>query len=568
MDIGEPKWDVFLSYASEERAWVEANVYRPLLKCRTADGRRPQVFFDVSEDGLVAAQNWVFALAEAIRTSRKAVPIYSSRYFEKDMTGWELTKFIQRDPKGEHRFINPILIDEMAVAMVPSAVDHIHYYRLAMPDWFSRLCRALELRPAQDEFQLRFEPPPVADVVVNHTLPPVRVRVIAARTGAEPEAVTVRAESGQLQGSLTVGVVQGIATFEGLSFAGPLEQTRLVATAAGCDPVASNPFVVMAPTQVPLIKEAQPVPIHELIPEQGDALFFAQGGAVVVFGPERATVYDFRCRRLGESPLSGPVKAVRRKGELITVAEWGGRVHLLGSDGRTCFWDFGSAQAGFAVPGGVAIDGARAYVGFWHGSLYSLAFDEAAVLEFCHEAGVQALEASGDRRYVADLSGKLWTYQGGRPGSSYPLESAVWLLQAFDGCPVAVGDTCLYQLPADSPRVLQVRLPITAVAAVLGDVQRPVVVDSRGRGLSFDAGLVVRSRFYTAAGATPVSGDDRGRYCVFENPDGVRTLMVDGRIMLTHLDGTLAVSPDAGRFAIGDARGIRFVPPSELLPNS
>jgi len=55
---------------------------------------------------------------------------------------------------------------------------------------------------------------------------------------------------------------------------------------------------------------------------------------------------------------------------------------------------------------------------------------------------------------------------------------------------------------------------------------------------------------------------------VFENPDGVHTLMVDGRIVFTHLGGTLAVSPDARRFAIGDARGIRFVEPTELLPNS
>ncbi len=132
---------------------------------------------------------------------------------------------------------------------------------------------------------------------------------------------------------------------------------------------------------------------------------------------------------------------------MITVAEWSGRVHLLASDGRTCFWDFGSSQEGFAVPGGVAIDGGRAFVGFWHGPLYSLALQEAAVLEFRHEAGVQAPEASGDRRYVADLSGKLWAYQGVRPRFNYQLESAVWLLQAIDGCHVAVGDTCLLSTP-------------------------------------------------------------------------------------------------------------------------
>ena len=568
MDTGEHKWDVFLSYASEERAWVEANVYHPLLKCRTVDGRRPHVFFDVGEDGLVSGQSYVFGLAEAIRTSRKAVPIYSVRYFEKEMTGWELTKFIQRDPKGEQRFINPILIDEAAAPRVPSAVDHIHYYRLAMPDWFPRLCKALELRPGQDEFQLRFEPPMVPDVVVNHTLPPVQVRVTGARAGTDPEEVTVRAEGGQLRGSLTVRVVQGTARFADLSFAGPVEQTRLVATAAGCDPVVGDPFAVMPPAPVRVVEEPLPVPSQELIPGRGDVVFFADGRAVAVLGPDRATVYDLRCRRLGDSPLIGPVKAVRRKGGLISVAEWSGRVHLLGSDGRSCFWDFGDARAGFTVPGGMAIDGGRMYVGFWHGHVYSLAFDEAAALEFRHEAGVQALEAADDRRYVADLAGKLWVYRGDRPQASHPLEPAIWLLQAIDGVHVAVGDACLYQLPAESPRVLQDRLPITGVAAVLGDVERPVVVDARGRGLSFDAGLAVRSRFHTAAGATPISGDDRGRYCVFENLDGARTLMVDGRIVFTHLGGTLAVSPDADRLAIGDAQGVRFVEPAELLRGS
>ena len=248
------RWDVFLSYASEDRAWVEANLYRPLKCCHTADGRRAEIFFDTSEEGLQTGMSWMYALDEAIKTSRKAVPVYSSRYFQKDMTGWELTKFFQRDPGGMKGFINPVLIETAAEGKVPSAIDHIQYVRLTVPDWFERLTKVLglSLTLPQDRFQLRLDGPPVPDEVVNHTLPPVRVALIGQRgLVTTPEVVTLAAEGGKLQGTLEVQAEAGVATFVDLSIAEATARTRLVARAPGCEPVYGNPFAVTAPADPP-----------------------------------------------------------------------------------------------------------------------------------------------------------------------------------------------------------------------------------------------------------------------------------------------------------------------------
>nr|MDQ3806043.1 toll/interleukin-1 receptor domain-containing protein [Acidobacteriota bacterium] len=234
------EYDVFISYAHEDRAWVSENLYKPLLRCQTADGRRPRVFFDIGDEGISIGESFMNVLVHAILNSKKFLPVYSRNYFDKKMCQYELTKAHQFDPGGESAKINPILIDPAVV--VPIAVNHIHYGNISSPDWFPRLCKSLGLIPAAEQTALKFLDQP-ADVTVSHTLPPLRVAVVCAeRVVPREEQVTVAAEAGRLEGTLTVKTEGGVATFADLSMSTPVGATRLVASAYGHEPAHSEPF--------------------------------------------------------------------------------------------------------------------------------------------------------------------------------------------------------------------------------------------------------------------------------------------------------------------------------------
>jgi hypothetical protein len=182
--------------------------------------------------------------------------------------------------------------------------------------------------------------------------------------------------------------------------------------------------------------------------------------------------------------------------------------------------------------------------------------------------GAQALSVVGERFYVCGFDGSLRVYKGGRLVNTAMLEPAVWLLQASGTQLLAVGDQKLYQIALDPLRVLSSGLSddlrLSEVAAVLGDVQLPVVIDTQGKGIRFDSELVSKSIFHTTAGAIPVSADDAGRYCVFINPDGSHTLMVNGRVIFSSEVWKLSVAPAADLFALADENGIRLLAPSSF----
>ena len=94
---------------------------------------------------------------------------------------------------------------------------------------------------------------------------------------------------------------------------------------------------------------------------------------------------------------------------------------------------------------------------------------------------------------------------------------------------------------------------------MFADTARPVLVGTDGAGLRVDPKLVFRPRFRVAPGAEPVGADDRGTYCVCAASDGRRTMLQDGKVVYSHADGTLAVSPGGDRFALGERGGVRVV---------
>jgi hypothetical protein len=216
------------------------------------------------------------------------------------------------------------------------------------------------------------------------------------------------------------------------------------------------------------------------------------------------------------------------------------------------------------IPGGLAVYNNCVYVGFWSGKVVNWMVPEDEVYEWRHEAGVQALEAVSDCLYVVGLDGKLSIPQDDRFTELGKLGQTTHLLKAYPGCLVAVGEDRLYHFATNTRKISSQLLPFADPSAVLGDIDRPVVIDARGRGLRFDAALVYRARFHTTAGAVPTSADDAGRYCVFSNPDGSRTLMLDDRTVFTHLGGTLAVAPGGNYFAVGDGQVVRILNAADL----
>ena len=96
------------------------------------------------------------------------------------------------------------------------------------------------------------------------------------------------------------------------------------------------------------------------------------------------------------------------------------------------------------------------------------------------------------------------------------------------------------------------------MAGAWGDGPSVVAVDERGQGVHFNNQLI-QAKFHAPPGALPVSADAAGRYCVLRHPDGSHSLLQAGRVVFSHPAGTLAVSPAADAFAVGDERGVRVL---------
>ncbi len=566
-------YDVFISYAREDTRWVQENLYRRLEACRTGDGRRPRIFFDVGEAGVRVAQNWMDSIVRAIQSCRKFVAVYSEHYLRKEMCLYELENAHVRDPRGRLGIFTPILIDPLAARLIPLSVQLIQYCSTSSPNWFEEVLEGLELQEARERPRLRFLGP-VPDVTVNHTLPPVRVELSGV---PGEEEVTVSLEAGELQGTLAVATQGHVAVFADLSVGAPLSAARLTARVPGAEqPAVSNPFAVLTP---PSISDGAPPPpaAAPRIDACGEAVFFASGAALLLVGPDQVRLYDTRGRPLpGEPvPLAAPPRLVRCDGPRLALADWAGNVHLFHDDGRHEAWPASAfpggagSEGGFAVPGDVVLGEGHAHVGFWNGVVCRLEPGGQAVPEFRHDEGVQALAARGDHLYVCGFDGRLADYNlrqaPARAVRFARLEPTVHRLRRDGDSLVALGDRRAYLVHLADFSALPDDVALTGGAATFAEVGLPVVIDSRGRGGRLTPGLEWKQRFVTAAGAVPVSADRAGALCVFRNPDGSRTLMVDDRIRLTHVGGTLAVSPAGDLCAVGDGDGVALVPPADLL---
>jgi len=564
----ESRYDVFISYSRDDGSWVRRELYEPLLRCRTRDGRKPRVFFDVDKEGVPPGVNFMAFLAEAIAASRTVVAVYSKSYFSRPMCDYELTKTCELDPSSEQRKLTPILIDREAEGSLPLYVSGIHYIDATRDEWFERLCASLEMKPPTRPGELEFGASP-AGVMAHHTLP--RVRVALARDGRRIEetvAVTLTVEGGALQGTTAVIAEGGVAVFDDLLIGTVLDSTRLVATAEGFLPAFSAPFRVSAAPAAPAVKGAP------VIGGRGAAIFFEDERALALVGAKEIVAYEPSGGELCRVQLDSRLRWVRRGGPYLFLGFWSGRVELLVSDGRRCRWDFQEPDGRYAVPGDLAVREDEAFLGMWDGRLFELTFERPAVLHLEHPAGVASIGVAGDRVSFVDLAGSLHLSHQGRVRRSHSLEPTVRGLKALADAVLVVGEKSLYRVPLPDGGPLRAELPLAGATEVLTEPELPVVLDREGKAVIFDEVLSIRRGFHAGPGARPISADRASRYCVVANRDGSRSLVdltgadgsgaTAGRVVFTQPEGALAVSPSGEQFAVGVAGGTRLVGASAL----
>lgn len=553
-------YDIFISYAREDAEWVIPNLYEPLIGCRARTGSRARVYLDVGPEGLEPGVNWRDALASAIERTHVFLPVYSCTYFEKMNCRWELNHASNLDPTGERGRMSPLLMDPRAEQFVPSAMRQINHIPVGRDGWLAKICTRAGLTPDDTRVQLEFVDQP-ADAFVNHTLAPVTVRTRAFDAGVATtppkEEISLSATTGDLSGTVVLVTIDGEATFDDLSIQTVESSTSLVATVQGCVPAESDEFAVRAAPR-PRELGQQSFAVRDA----QDVHFFDDGRHLAVLTPDRAVVFDLDGRELSSTELDASPRIVRRRGTMLGLALWSGTCVLLLADGQRITWGPGGGQGALTIPGDLALRDDGAYVGFWNGAVYSVGLDGGARVELELASGAQALAVADGLLCVVDLDGRLRIHRDGGLIGEGELERSTHGLRACPGCILAVGDRNLYQVPLDSPhapRAFGQAHRLAAPAGALVETDVPVVIDGDGRGLRFNSDLEIRERFRTVAGALPTSADRDGHLCVLRNPDGSRSLMRDGRVVLTHPAGALAVSPSGERLALCDASRLKLI---------
>lgn len=566
-DKAADQWDVFISYARED--YVQAkDLHDALLECVTERGGTPRVFLDLSRTGTPAGADWQSYLEEALRHTRHVVALYSQTYFEKDVCQWELHEAYKLRLTEGGRFV-PLLIDPAAAKKVPYIVNRINWIPVARPRWIDEVREALGLSTTVARPSLRFDAP-VGDAVVGHTLPPLTVTASSpegASAWPEGSTVTLAAQPSDagLTGTLTVPVTGGAAVFGDLAFGAVAAEAVLVATAPGCEPVATAPFPVREPQE----QSSWDAVDRPVLDARGRPVFFPDGRTLAELDGRTLTVHETDgsvYQAAGTAELREPPRLWAHGKRRLAVADWSGRV-VVASPGRGIRVHDLPAPGGsrLNVPGSLAFDADDAlYVGMWSGSVWRLPPDTGEperVLE--HPAGVQVLAADGERLLVGGLDGRLTVYVGRRIAAEHTLEPVLLGVARDRDFALVVGEQRVHRLDLRRRQLLQVAQPVTSVTGALPGEGLTTIVDAKGQGVCFDSELAVRVGFHTVPGGLPVGSALDGRLLVLEHPDGSHALVREGRTTYV-CPHPLAVSPDGSLAAVSDGRRLLVLPVAEL----
>lgn len=569
-------FDAFISYARDDEGdWVAKHLYEPLLCCRTKlGGRPPMIFFDRARSGGIGVgTSWLSVLSSNLQMARRIIPVFSPIYFDRPMcrTELEMSFILRGGPPERLDLICPIML-EPCHDKIPLYARLVQATSVYSNDWFLRLCDALGFVPKTAERRLEFQST-VADMKVNLTLPPVVVRTIdeaGALSTRGDDVIRLRAEGSRLLGPDSATAANGIAVFENLSFSEPADSVQLVAEADGFTQESSPPFrVEPSSTNAPVATSTSAPgrqPAGPQIRAAGRPVFLGNSQHVAVIDERSVRLFDVDgVAAPGPGATLQNVRPIWRTAtDSIVVIDWPDRVCLLSASGAVAERAFRTDGRPLTTVGDAVVSGDAAIVGLWNGEVHRLALDGSFAPILRHPAGVQALAVDGDAIYVCDLDGNLALYRNAQLVRTVAIEPVVRLLKATPDCLMVIGRTRFHQVSTDLTECISDDLPIGPVASGLAETELPIVIDGTGKGVRLDAQFNHCAAFHTLPGATPVSSDRDGNYCVFSNPDGSSTLLAGdargaSRIIYSHAGGGMAVAPSAEIVAVGEASVIRIV---------
>lgn len=115
-------YDVFISYAHHDAAWVDKHLLAPMREAVLADGRKLSIFFDTSS--IRSGTGWQPKIALAIDGSRFIVPVYSETYFQQPYCRFEIMRAHRKWVVAgeESRCVLPIMLGH---PQIPPAIDDI-----------------------------------------------------------------------------------------------------------------------------------------------------------------------------------------------------------------------------------------------------------------------------------------------------------------------------------------------------------------------------------------------------------------------------------------------------------
>jgi hypothetical protein len=566
-------FDIFISYASQDRGWVREFLYTPLTQCVFASsGQAPRIFLDKSDLGLGPGL-FPKQLTDAVLDSRRLIAVISRNYFDKSKAGWterELWQAITQDPVGRQGKVVPLFIDddESAREEVVRSLIGIQAYDVADPDpWFGRLSHALGLRPTARERKLRFVANPT-QVVVNNTLAPVTVAV-SDGVDAERDQIFVELSASieGLEGTLRRSVKGGVAIFDDLSFKGPGHEVRLTAKLAGHAPATSEPFSIKELTTTLPQEPVAALLRHGGKPGDTQVFFFENGRALCLSDRGRTMILDRRGVELGRAAAMGDLRLVRTAGRSMLLADWQGGLLVTRDDGGRITTSLArnepdrSGGSPFVVPGDCALVDDGVLVGLWNGDVHRVEEDGSHTRVLHHEHGVQALEVSGRNVLLCDFHGSFVVYEGSHLLYSKEIESQVISMRRLGRGVVIVTDARPYQFSFSGGHLIPCDwLRLSAISETLSIGERILLLDQRGKGVVLDEELHERRQFHVRAGARPwcaavLDGDE---YVSFQYPEGNYALMRNGQVVYTNTAGLLAFDPALETVALGTPEGVRL----------
>lgn len=559
----EHDWDVFISYSRDDS--VHASQLKIALdKYLTAEGARPRVYLDTSAEGTPVGVEWHTFLEEALARSRTIVALYSDSFFSKAVCQFELHQAVALNSFKRVPFL-PVLIESGAASRVPPYAGHINWLPVTKPGWIDELRDALGLRTPGSYSELRFDGP-VADVPVNHTLPELRVQVTDAEgrpAFADQVSLTAEPASAGLSGSLSARVERGVAVFADLAFTAASAETRLVATAPGCEPVFSKLFAVQAPA--PVHRAAEPGR-RVVLQRYGSATFIPGTSLLVILDGTELTLHTVEGDAVGTARFRERPRLAAVAPGSLAVADWSGRVIVAGAGPepiRTVDLESHAETSGLQVPGSLEFRDGALCIGMWNGTVWSLKPGHDPSLLVNHPAGVQSLAFDADAMLVGGLDGRVTVYHGGEKAGEFGIEPLLLHVSSSGGKAVVVGERSVYRLDLAEGRSVKVEMPLGRIVDVFAGSALTAVLDEQGDGVLFDRELAVHSGFHTTAGARLACGADDGPSLVFEYPDGSNVLIRDGRIGFA-TEHAFALSPDGAMTAVGDGLRTELVPTAEL----